>query len=375
MELGKKTTLEVMLTLLLLSMLVSAFNIQTAKGDMFSELLAEREGFGRNATGGLGGSVYHVTTLANSGTGSLRAAAESNNPLWIVFDVSGTINLTSQISVKSDKTIDGRGANITITGYGLKISGASNIIITDIVFDKSAEGVSEAEGDAIRIYNGAHDIWVHHCEFSRWFDGCVDITGASTNVTVSWCKFHDHDKVMLIGASPDDTGDVVIRVTLHHNFFNGTKERHPRLRFGKVDAYNNYLYHWGSYGMATCMYGQLLVEANIFEAGSDKDAVLTSYGSDPASGYAKLINNLLLNGATAQENQPEMVFNRTDYYNATIEPADNNLKERIKAGAGAGVRVPPIPELPTWASILLILVMLTFAIAICKRKLPRTTIS
>jgi pectate lyase len=301
-------------------------------------LFEERAGFGRNVTGGFDGSVYHVTTLADSGPGSLREAAESHDPLWIVFDVNGTIRLNSQINVKSNKTIDGRGAKITISGYGIKISGVSNVILTDIVFDKSAEGASEREGDAITIIDGAHDIWVHHCEFSRWCDGCVDITEASTNVTVSWCKFHDHDKTMLIGARSSATGDVVIRVTLHHNFFEGTVQRHPRLRFGKVDAYNNYLYHWGGYGMATCMYGQLLVEANIFEAGSNKNAVITPVGVDTVKGYIKLVDNLLLNGAVAQENEPEKVFNRTDYYTATIEPAEENLKEKIKVGAGAGGR-------------------------------------
>jgi outer membrane protein assembly factor BamB/pectate lyase len=310
----------------------------TANDDIWPYLLRgglfeERAGFGRNVTGGFGGSVYHVTTLADSGPGSLREAAQSSSSLWIVFDVSGTITLTSQISVKSNKTIDGRGAKITITGYGLKISSVSNVIVTDIVFDNGAE-------DAISIRSGANNIWVHHCEFSRWVDGCIDITGMATDVTVSWCRFHHHDKTMLIGSDPDAYGDAVIRVTLHHNFFDGTNSRHPRLRFGKVDAYNNYLYHWGGYGMASLMYGQLLVEANIFEAGSDKDAVLTNHtnpsftGGDKADGYAKLVDNLLLNGAVAQENEPEKVFNRTDYYTATIEPADNTLKEKIVAGVG-----------------------------------------
>jgi len=314
-------------------------------GDIIDELLAEREGFGRNATGGLGGSVYHVTSLADSGPGSLRAAAESSEPLWIVFNISGTIHLNSLLQVKSDKTFDGRGANVTITGHGFNIRGISNIIVTNLVFNTAGE----ANLDGIRIYNGAHDVWVNHCDFARWTDGCLDITEEATDVTVSWCNFYDHDKTMLIGASPDDTSDINIRVTLHHNFFNGTIQRHPRLRFGKVDAYNNYLYKWGSYGMATCMFGQLLVEANIFEAGADKYAVITSVGEDPESGYCKLVDNLLLNGAIAHENGPEKVFNRSTYYTATIETANSTLKEKIVAGAGAGagnkitVTVAPFP--------------------------------
>jgi hypothetical protein len=77
-----------------------------------NELLAERKDFIRNVTGGLGGSIYNVTTLADSGPGSLGEAAESSEPPWIVFGVSGTIRLNSQIDVESNKTVDGRGENI-----------------------------------------------------------------------------------------------------------------------------------------------------------------------------------------------------------------------------------------------------------------------
>ncbi|MDO9223258.1 MAG: pectate lyase, partial [Caulobacter sp.] len=49
------------------------------------------EGFGRYALGGRGGTVFHVTTLADSGPGSLRAAAEAKGPRTVVFDVGGTI--------------------------------------------------------------------------------------------------------------------------------------------------------------------------------------------------------------------------------------------------------------------------------------------
>src|SRR5262245_295910 len=95
-------------------------------------------GFGQNTTGGAGGSLCRVTNLANSGTGSLRACAEHTDPQWIVFDVSGTINLSSEIRIKSNKTIDGRGANITVSGRGFFVGGtvpAQNVIIHNIKID------------------------------------------------------------------------------------------------------------------------------------------------------------------------------------------------------------------------------------------------
>ena len=61
----------------------------------------EAEGFGKYAKGGRGGKVLHVTTLKDSGSGSLRAALETSGPRTVVFDVSGIINLSNEITVTS----------------------------------------------------------------------------------------------------------------------------------------------------------------------------------------------------------------------------------------------------------------------------------
>jgi hypothetical protein len=88
------------------------------------QLLNQRVGYGRLATGGAGGSLCTVNTLANSGgsgqAGSLRHCMELSGPQWIIFSVSGVLNLTSRIQMSltggnHDKTIDGRGANIVIS--------------------------------------------------------------------------------------------------------------------------------------------------------------------------------------------------------------------------------------------------------------------
>ncbi|MCD6464810.1 PKD domain-containing protein [Candidatus Bathyarchaeota archaeon] len=299
------------------------------KGFSVEELLEERAGFGGKVTGGLYGKVYHVTTLADSGPGSLRWGAESEEPLWIVFDVNGVIELNSNIEVKSNKTIDGRGAEIVITGYGLRIKGVSNVIIVNIRFD-TAKDVT----DAIEI-RGSHDIWIHHCDITNYSDGALDIVRQSTNITVSWCRFWNHNKVMLIGNDPEAVEDKIIQVTLHHNFFYKTVQRTPRLRFGKVDIYNNYYFGWKSYAIGVELGGQVLVESNIFEAEGSTRVLNQMSNEEP--GYVKLVNNRFLNGAAAQEYEPEKVFNRSDYYTAIIEPADDALKERIMAFAGAKI--------------------------------------
>jgi autotransporter-associated beta strand protein len=93
-------------------------------------------GFGANATGGRAGSVYHVTTLADSGTGSFRTAVSSGNRI-IVFDVGGYINLQTAVSCSSGLTIAGQtapGGGIGIMGAEVSFYGRNNIICRHVRF-------------------------------------------------------------------------------------------------------------------------------------------------------------------------------------------------------------------------------------------------
>ena len=149
--------------------------------------------------------------------------------------------------------------------------------------------------------------------------------------------------LILISASTEHTDDTVIRVTLHHNHFDGTLSRHPRLRFGKVHAYNNYYDSWGTYGAASCMSGELLSQSNIFEADGDDDAILTIYGDDPDHGFVRSETDWTLNGAQIDENNPGGVFDWQTYYtSATVEAPNDALRTSIEDGAGwRQVPLPP----------------------------------
>jgi autotransporter-associated beta strand protein len=93
-------------------------------------------GFGANATGGRNGTVYHVTTLADSGTGSFRDAVSQGNRI-IVFDVGGYINLQTAVSASSSLTIAGQtapGGGIGIMGAEVSFYGQNNIICRHVRF-------------------------------------------------------------------------------------------------------------------------------------------------------------------------------------------------------------------------------------------------
>src|SRR5262245_26065828 len=118
---------------------------------------ASHQGFGANTPGSTGQPVVHVTTLNDSGPGSLRDAVKQGNHT-VIFDVSGTIALASLVKVKSAfLTLNGFSApspGITLTNAGLLISGANN------VHDVIVQGlwVRGALGDGLSILDGAYNM-------------------------------------------------------------------------------------------------------------------------------------------------------------------------------------------------------------------------
>jgi pectate lyase len=296
------------------------------------QLLMGAMGFGRGATGGSSGCVYRVTNLEDTGFGSLRDAAERAEPLWIVFETSGNIQLTSPIIMGSHKTVDGRNATITIRNFGFNLgSTTSNVIIENLAFVGNGMG---ADNDAIKLIDGAHTVWVDHCALSNYGDGLIDITRASTDVTVSWSVFSTNDFVVLLGRHPMDTMDVNIRVTLHHNWWNQTGSYAPRLRFGKAHVLNNLIDRWKSAASAATMGGEIYSEGNVFIAAEDKQALATSAGSDTVRGRAKSIGDWLQNSAVVDQNEQEFVFQPTDFYPYVSERADAILEASIRLQAG-----------------------------------------
>jgi pectate lyase len=220
--------------------------------------------------------------------------------------------------VASNKTIIGLGDRTTITGGGLNVSRAHNVIVRNLSF-------SNWNDDAINVEYSTN-VWVDHNTFNHGYDGCVDIKRASDFVTVSWNKFVNHDKVSLVGHSdsnsPEDTGH--LRVTYHHNWFDGTVQRHPRVRFGNpVHVYNNYYVQNSGYSIASTMNAGVLVEGNYFER------VDTPFSLQKGNLVAK--NNVFVDVGHAGITKGTVA--PIPYPYVVDDPS--TLVERIKAGAGA----------------------------------------
>ena len=147
-------------------------------------------GFGAAATGGRGGTVYHVTNLNDSGAGSFRDAVSADNRI-VVFDVGGYVALLSAVSVSSDLTIEGQtapGGGFGLMAAEVSLSGKNNIIIRNLRFRQGNEDPDTGKS-AINMGTG-NNIILDHCSFEYGQFDSVDAVGV-TNFTVQNCIIAD----------------------------------------------------------------------------------------------------------------------------------------------------------------------------------------
>ncbi|MEH1099741.1 pectate lyase family protein [Micromonospora sp. CPCC 205561] len=276
---------------------------------------------GQNGTtGGAGGPTVTATNAAD-----LLEHIDTVGPL--VIQVTGRIAITSKQGVRPHKTIVGVG-DAEITGGGLDFYRSYNVIVRNIDF-------TDAEDDAINVGQHSHHIWIDHNRFSGAVDGSVDIVRGADYVTVSWNHFDHADKSMLIGHSDGSASTDVgrLKVSIHHNFFDNSRQRHPRVRFGEpVHVYNNYFLGNALYGVASTENAGVLVEGNYFRDVPHPIWSASGY-ADSGPGRAAQRNNVCANSGTPETNGT-VVEPRT-YYPYTLDPAAD-VPALVVAGAGTG---------------------------------------
>jgi hypothetical protein len=219
------------------------------------------EGFGAQSVGGRGGKVLFVTNLNDSGPGSLREAVEYDGPRTVIFRISGTIALKSNLTVKKPYiTIAGQtapGDGICLKDHALAIS--TDHVIIRYLRCRPGDNTKSAS-DAISISSG-RNIIVDHCSASWSVDETLSAStsGQLGNVTVQWCIISEslHDSTHSKG--PHGYGSLIRGgwgngYTFHHNLYAHHHARLPRPGNYNdcsrdpdgfiLDFRNNVIYNW-----------------------------------------------------------------------------------------------------------------------------------
>lgn len=186
----------------------------------------------------------------------------------------------------SSITLEGVGSDALINGWGIRIKNATNIEVRNLGFMLT----DAAEGDNLSLQQDNSYIWAHNCDLFYGKpgsdadqvkgDGALDAK-KSTYVTFSYNHFWDNGKSCLLGLSEGTTAGLYI--TYHHNWFDHSDSRHPRIRYYSAHVYNNYYDGNSKYGVGSTLGSSVFVEGNYFR--NAKYPILTSkQGTDVANG-------------------------------------------------------------------------------------------
>lgn len=244
------------------------------------------EGHGRYVTGGRGGEVRHVTNLNDSGPGSLRQALSGTTPKIIVFDVSGYIDLRSQLNVTSNTTIAGQTApdgGITLRYYTLYFGNCDNVIVRFIRSRRSQ--VKDVNDGADATWGRKRkNIIIDHCSFSWSIDEVASFYD-NRNFTLQWSTIAEGL------ANPGHTKGAHSyggiwggkNASFHHNFVAHIQNRAPR--------FNGARYAWDGYDKT--VYSSTVDAERV----DFRNCLVYNWGNGngcyggPGGGYVNMVNN------------------------------------------------------------------------------------
>ncbi len=293
-------------------------------------------GWGRFAQGGRYGTVYHVTNLNDSGTGSLRDAVSKPNRI-VVFDVSGVINISSRMSFSSNLYVAGQtapGEGVVVYGDGVTFSGTSNLIIRYMKFRMGKGGTSGK--DAAGVANGTNMIF-DHCSFSWGLDETFSINWDSkgsqpTHITLS-------NSVIGQGLLTHSAGGLIQSdsITLYRNFYCDNSTRNNKVK-GTSQYVNCIVYNW-------------------------KDGCYLMGGDSSGKSWVNVTNNLFINGpagggnAISSGNSDFNIYAEDNWQDRNADGKFNPYEiPHSEYGGGPTFASKPYsyPELPVWKATQLI---------------------
>lgn len=183
------------------------------------------------------------------------------------YMLSGDIVVENKNNTASFITLEGVGNDAVADGWGIRLKKASNVEIRNI----GLMNCDSDEGDNVGLQQENDYIWVHNCDFfygdagsagdQLKGDGALDCKG-STYITFSYNHFWDTGKTNLLGLSEGTTQGLFI--TYHHNWYDHSDSRHPRVRYYAAHVYNNYYDGVVKYGVGATESSSVFVEGNYF---------------------------------------------------------------------------------------------------------------
>ena len=193
----------------------------------------------------------------------------------IVIDMSGK-------DTSAGVTIEGVGNDAVADGWGIRLKGARFAEVSNIGFFNC----SSSEGDNVGLQQDNEHVWIHNCDMFYGNagsdadqvkgDGALDCK-KSNYVTFSYNHFWDNGKCNLLGLSEGAADKYFI--TYHHNWYDHSDSRHPRVRYYSAHVYNNYYDGNAKYGVGSTMGSSVFVENNYFR-NTNKPMMISQQGTD-----------------------------------------------------------------------------------------------
>jgi len=263
-------------------------------------------------------------------------------------------------------TMEGIGPDATVNGWGIRIKNAQDVEIRNLGF----MNVDSDEGDDIGLQQDNKYVWVHNSDFFYGHagsdadqvkgDGALDCKG-STYVTFSYNHFWDNGKSNLLGLSEDTTEDLYI--TYHHNWYDHSDSRHPRVRFYSAHVYNNYYDGNAKYGAGSTLGSSVFMEANyfrnckypmltamqgsdVYEGGSTRSTGKGTFSGEDG-GIIKAFNNYMEGSYTfipygaskymqkGKETSIGSINSQADFDAYVVDQRDTKVPTSVKSYAGA----------------------------------------
>lgn len=310
-----------------------------------------------SAQGGMvaGSRILRVTSLADSGPGTLRAALGAKGPRVLVFDVAGYIDLASDLAIENGQvTIAGQtapGPGVILRGGSLRIR-ASDVMIEHLaIYAGSSTDPKRAEDrDGITIYGRySRKIWIGNIVLRNisvgWgidenigINGLVDGVRIENSLIAEALKHGGHPKGLhsmnLLVGSPVKT------LLILGNVFATSNQRSPRLTQGNVVEFlNNFVYGFGK--KATHLDSNLKMEgaARIDVIGNVYRRTADSRCHDP----------VILISKTFFDSQPPSQVHLAD--NAEIAPisADCSPPDKTDADVAGRLSAAPLATVASWS--------------------------